>query len=126
MSKEQIIEQEISTQERNVTFLIYLSIFLGSSIILFKEPFEGYFHYVIYILMLPFFISRYGLPKTPFKILLIPLVVGIFQIVLGNDEPFLFIKIFGGLLLSVSFYHYVTEYYDFNVDKMFRIYLNWA
>jgi len=121
-----IEEKEISTQERNVSFFIFLSIFLGSSILLFTQPFEGYFHYVIYLLLLPFFISRFGLPKTPFKILLIPLVVGVFQIMLGNNEPFLFVKIFGGMLLSVSVYHYVMEYYEFNIEKMFKIYLTWA
>ncbi len=119
-------EEEISTQERNVTFLIFLAIFLGSSILLFLTPFEGYFHYVIYLLLLPFFVSRFGLPKTSFKILLIPLVVGIFQIALGNNEPFLFIKIWGGVLLSVSVYYYVMEYYELNVEKIFKIYLTWS
>ncbi len=115
-----------TTQERNVTFMIFLSIFLGSSILLFKSPFEGYFHYVIYLLLLPVFVIRFGLPKTPFKILLIPLIVGVFQIMLGNNETFLFVKIWGGVLLSVSVYHYVMEYYDLNVEKMFKIYLTWA
>jgi hypothetical protein len=111
-----IQKEEISTQEKTVTFMIFLSIFLGSSILLFKEPFEGYFHYVIYAALLPFFVSRYQLPKTPFKILLIPLVVGIFQIALGSNE----------VLLSVSVYYYVMEYFELNVEKMFKIYLIWA
>lgn len=127
MIKPLLIEkEEISSQERNITFLIFLSIFLGSSILFFKTPFEGYFHYLIYIILLPFFIGRYGLPKTPFKILLIPLVVGIFEIFLGNNEIFLFVKIWGGVLLSVSVYYYVMEYYELNVDKMFKLYLTWA
>ena len=103
--------EEISTQERNVTFLIYLAIFLGSSILFFLTPFEGYFHYFIYLLLLPFFISRYGLPKTPLQLLLIPLVVGIFQVFLGNNEIFLFVKVGGGVLVSVSIYYYVMEFY---------------
>ncbi len=127
MAEELKIEiQERTSQERNITFMIFLSIFLGSSILLFKTPFDGYFHYVIYLLLLPSFVSKFGLPKTPFKLLLIPLVVGVFQIILGNNETFLFIKIWGGVLLSVSIYHYVMEYYEFNVDKMFRLYLTWA
>ena len=107
-------------------FLIYLSIFLGSSIVFFQEPFEGYFHYLIYLLMLPFFVSRFGLPKSPFKLLLVPLFVGVFQIVLGNNDSFLFIKIFGGVLLSVSFYYYVIQYFEMDVEKMFGLYLTWA
>jgi hypothetical protein len=120
------IELAVDRQNRNVTFLIFLSIFVGSSILMFKQPFEGYFHYVIYLLLLPFFVSRFGLPKTPFQLLLIPLVVGIFQVALGNNEIFLFVKIWGGVLLSVSVYYYVMEYYELNVDKMFRHYLTWA
>ncbi|HWY37510.1 MAG TPA: O-antigen ligase family protein, partial [Bacteroidia bacterium] len=123
IEKEGMIAQ---TRDKNVTFLIFLSIFLGSSILLFKTPFEGYFHYVIYVLLLPFFVGRFGLPKTPFKILMVPLVVGLFQILLGNNEIFLFIKIWGGVLLSVSFYYYVMEYFELNVEKMFKLYLTWA
>jgi hypothetical protein len=124
-------ETEISKQARTfgewlIDFLIFLSIFLGSSIVFFKTPFEGYFHYVIYLLLLPFFISRYGVPKTPFKLLLLPLIVGVFQVAMGNNEPFLFVKIFIGVLLSVTFYYYVCEYYERDVDKMFRLYLTWA
>src|ERR1700758_348798 len=116
----------IPSQERYITFFIFLSIFLGSSILLFLTPFEGYFHYVIDLAFLPFFISRYGMPKTPFKILLIPLVVGAFQIMLGNNEIFLFVKIWGGVLLSVSIFYYVMEYYELDVEKMFKLYLTWA
>src|ERR1700746_3020996 len=100
-SKEEILSDEAIRQEKIVGFFIYLSIILGSSIIFFKEPFEGYFHYVIYLLLLPFFISRFGLPSAPFKLLMIPLIVGIFQIWLGNNDTFSFIKIWGGVLLSV-------------------------
>ncbi|HXB41751.1 MAG TPA: O-antigen ligase family protein [Bacteroidia bacterium] len=122
----EIAQHETSQQEKIVGFMIYLSVFMGSSIVFFKEPFEGYFHYAIYLTLLPFFVSRYGLPKTPFQILVLPLLVGIFQIVLGNNEPFLFIKIFGGVLLSVSFYYYVNEFYEVDVEKMFKLYLTWT
>lgn len=125
-SKEEIHAEEALRQERIVGFLIYLSIFLGSSIIFFKEPFEGYFHYLIYIALLPFFIQRFGLPQVPFKLLMIPLVVGIFQILLKNNETFLFIKIWGGVLLSVSFYYYVIQYYQMDIERVFKIYLTWT
>jgi len=109
-----------------VDFLIYLSIFLGSSIVFFKVPFEGYFHYLVYLLLLPFFIVRFGVPKAPFKLLLLPFIVGVFQIALGNNEVFLFIKIFIGILLSATFYYYVAEYYERSVERMFKLYLTWA
>jgi hypothetical protein len=125
-TKEEILSDEAIRQEKIVGFFIYLSIFLGSSIIFFKEPFEGYFHYIIYILILPFFIRRFGLPKVPFQLLMIPLVVGIFQVWLQNNETFLFVKIWGGVLLSVSFYYYVVQYYELDIERMFKLYLTWT
>jgi hypothetical protein len=121
-----IPERDGLTAEKVTAFLIFLSIFVGSSIVFFVEPFEGYFHYLIYLLLLPFFISRYGLPRTPFQMLFIPLVVGAFEVGIGNNDIFLFVKIFGGILLSVSFYYYVMQYFDMNVERMFRLYLSWA
>ncbi len=119
-------ELEKPVYEKRITFAIYLSIFLGSSILFFTEPFEGYFHYLIYLMLLPFFVGRFGMPQISFKLLLIPIFVGIFQIMLGNNEAFLFIKITGGMLLSVSFYYYVVMYFDLNTKLMFEIFLKWS
>lgn len=108
-----------------IDFLIYTSVFI-CTIVFFFSPFEGYIHYFIFLALLPFFVRRYGLPKTPFQIIIIPFFVGIFQVFLGNNEWFLFIKIFLGILLSTTFYYYVIQYYELNVEKMFRLYLKWA
>ena len=112
-------------RDRLVDFLIYLSIFI-SSIIFFDQPFEGYLHYFIFLLLLPFFFNKYGLPKAPFQIIIIPLVVGVSQVFIGNNEWFLFVKIFLGIMLSTTFYYYVMQYYELNVEKMFHLYLKWA
>lgn len=112
-------------KEKIVDFLIYTSVFI-STITFFTNPFEGYLHYFIFFALLPFFINRYGLPKTPFQIILLPLFVGVFQVMMGNNEWFLFLKIFLGLLLSTIFYYYVMQYYEMNVEKMFNLYLKWA
>jgi hypothetical protein len=115
-------ELDTFTQRPLETLLIYLTIFI-SSVTFFTTPFEGYFHYVIFILFLPFFISKFGFPKLPFQILLLPLLIGIFQIGLGNNSAELFLKIFIGVLLSTSFYFYVFEYYDLDVNRLFRLYI---
>lgn len=124
--KAEIARHEEPANNKLVDFFIYLSIFLGSSIIFFKQPFEGYFHYVIYLLLLPYFVGRFGVPSSLFRILLLPLFAGIFQILMGNNEVFSFIKIFFGMLLSGSFYYYVVVYYEFDTEKMFKMYLTWA
>ena len=112
-------------KDKFVDFLIFTSVFV-SSIVFFKSPFEGYLHYIIFLMLLPFFINRYGLPKTPFQIILIPFVVGVFQVLIGNNEWFLFFKIFFGVLLSTTFYYYVMQYYNFDIQKMFNLYLKGA
>ncbi|MFI5150095.1 MAG: O-antigen ligase family protein [Bacteroidia bacterium] len=104
------------------TFLIFLTIFI-SSITFFDAPFEGYFHYIIFMLFLPFFVSRFGFPKVPFQLLVFPLLVGLFQLAIGNNTSQLFMKIFIGVFLSTSFYYYVFEYYEHDVDRLFRLYL---
>jgi len=112
-------------KDKFADFLIFTSVFI-STITFFTTPFEGYLHYFIFLLLLPYFISRYGLPKTPFQIILLPLFVGIFQVFIGNNEWFLFFKIFFGVLLSTIFYHYVMQYYEMDTKKMFSMYLKWA
>ncbi len=112
-------------KETFVDFLIFTSIFI-STITFFTTPFEGYLHYLIFLLLFPFFIQRYGLPKVPFQIILLPFFVGVFQVMMGNNEWFLFLKIFSGVLLSTIFYYYVVQYYDIDVEKMFSLYLKWA
>ncbi|HXD91833.1 MAG TPA: O-antigen ligase family protein [Bacteroidia bacterium] len=112
-------------KETFVDFLIFTSIFI-STITFFTTPFEGYLHYLIFLLLFPFFIQRYGLPKVPFQIILLPFFVGVFQVMMGNNEWFLFLKIFSGVLLSTIFYYYVIQYYDIDVEKMFSLYLKWA
>lgn len=108
-----------------VTLLIFISIFI-STITFFKTPFEGYLHYVIFLMLLPFFMSRYGIPKIPLKILFLPFLIGYVMVLIGNNTNALFFKIAIGMLLSSSFYYYVIQYYEGDVEEMFRIYLKWA
>ena len=107
----------------NIDFLIGLSVFI-SSYIFFKEPFEGYFHYIIFLMLLPYFIMRYGFERLPFYFLAIPTLLGLINIIFENVSIFPFIKIFGGMLLSVTFYNYVFIHYQRDFAKIFSIYLH--
>ena len=80
-----------------ITLLIFISVFV-SSITFFNSPFEGYLHYIIFLILLPGFYARFGVPKTPLKLLFIPLVLGILQIYSGNNTWAGFMKIFIGVL----------------------------
>lgn len=102
--------------------MISLTIMI-SSITFFKTPFEGYFHYLIFLIYFPFFIRRYGWQTLPFKFLLIPMIFSLYNLFTKNCELFGFVKIFMGMLLSVTFYNYVIIHYQFNLEKLLNIYL---
>jgi len=101
---------------------IYFSVFINS-FVFFREPFEFYFGYLIYIVLLPTFIVRYGFNRNLFFILLTLFLSGVVNIALGNHTFPLFIKVFTGFTLSYIFYYYVILEFDFNIDKMFKWYL---
>lgn len=102
--------------------LIGLSIFVSCHVF-FKVPFEGYFHYLIFILYLPFFIYRYGFQKLPFQFILLPAITSLINLFLGNCDVAGFLKIFIGMLLTITFYNYVFIHYNYDFKKLFRIYL---
>lgn len=112
-------------ETRLFNILIFLSVFV-SSITFFKDPFEGYFHYIIFILLFPVFLLKFGLPKKIISLIFILLVVGVLQIFLDNNTWPFFLKIFLGFVLSVSFYGYVLDYFKFDTQKIFSFYIKGA
>jgi hypothetical protein len=118
---------DIEVNKKNfwIVLFIYLSIFINSYV-LFKEPVEFYIGYLIFIVLLPVFVSRYGLSRSLFFIFLTLLVTGVSYIFSGDNTSQQFLKIFIGLSLSYFFYHYVVQAFDYNVDQLFRWYLKGA
>ena len=108
-----------------INFMIFLSVFV-SSITFFRDPFEGYFHYIIFLLLFPVFLLKFGLPKKIIGSIFILFVVGVLEIFLGNNTWPLFLKIFLGFVLSVSFYGYVLDYFKFDTQKIFSFYIKGA
>lgn len=105
--------------------VIFLTLFT-SAFVFFKTPFEFYFHYIIFLALLPFFMLKYRFPKLAFQIMTIPLIVGVVNVLGENTDQFSFIKVFGGLLLTLLFYQYVMLYYEFNVKRLFKMYVKWC
>ena len=105
--------------------IIFFSLFTAA-FTFFKTPFEAYFHYLIFIGLLPFFILKYRFPKLVMQVMSIPLVIGTLHVMGGNTNQFTFIKVFGGLMMSLLFYQYVILYYNFNVKRLFRVYVKWC
>ena len=105
--------------------VIFLTLFT-SAFVFFQTPFEFYFHYIIFLALLPFFMLKYRFPKLVFQIMTIPLIVGIVNVLGENTDQFSFIKVFGGLLFTLLFYQYVMLYYEFNVKRLFKMYVKWC
>lgn len=118
-------ENEIDRKNFFFIFLIYLSVFINSYVF-FREPFEFYLGYIVYIFLLPVFVSRYGINRSLFFIFLILFVTGVFNIVMQNNTPSLFFKVYTGLALSYFFYYYVVVEFNYNVEKLFKWYLKGA
>lgn len=108
-----------------IVFFIYLSIFINSYVF-FKEPFEFYFGYLIYIVLLPAFVFRYGINRNLFFVFLILFLSGSFNILIGNNTVALFFKVFTGLLLAYFFYYYVIVEFEYKLELLFKWYLKGA
>jgi hypothetical protein len=108
--------------ESLIVLFIYLSIFINSYVFI-KKPFELYFGYLIFIILLPIFISRYGYKRELVTLFAILLLNGVFQILIGNNTSILFFKVFIGLILSYFFYYYVLIEFNKNIEKLFTWYL---
>ena len=72
--------------------ILFVSLF-SSSFIFFKYPFEFYFHYIIFIFLIPLFLLKFGFPRLVFNVLILPFFVGLINVLLGNYQLFDFIKV---------------------------------
>lgn len=105
-----------------IDLLIFSTVFI-SSYIFFKQPFEGYITYLVLALFLPVFISKYGIPKLPLLIFTPLAISGFIYVQTGDNEIGLLLKIFIGFFSSVIFYYYVVQLYDFDIKRIFKLYL---
>ncbi len=105
--------------------MIGLTIFL-SSYIFFKSPFEGYITYIVFLMFFPIYMLRYGIPAGPVLLFLPAVISGFVYVRLGQNNPQIFLKILIGFFSSVLFYRYVIQSFDFNVDKLYKLYLRGA
>jgi hypothetical protein len=109
-----------------VSLILFSAIFINGAILFGPVPFDGYTYYIIAILFIPYFVITKGLPKMPLVLLVLPTLIGIVNLAMGNNELYPFIKISGGFLLLLVFYYCMIEYFGRNVKRIFNIYVSWA
>lgn len=107
---------------KNFNFWIFFVILFSSGFVFFKVPFEFYFHYIILILLIPYFLIKYGFPKFLIQIFTIPLIIGLIHIILGNNSTFTFFKVYGGLVITCVFFDNWIRHYNFNITLIFEAY----
>ncbi|MFM7769838.1 MAG: hypothetical protein ACKO8Q_04710, partial [Bacteroidota bacterium] len=105
-----------------VVISIFITIFI-SSYVFFREPFEAYVSYLVFLLFFPIFFAKYGVPKWPVLIFIPLLIGGVIYVAAGLNTYTQFIKIFVGFFTSVLFYHYVIQAFDFNLKELFKYYM---
>jgi hypothetical protein len=101
---------------------IFLSAFINSYVF-FKSPFEFYFGYLIYLILLPYQIRKFGINKILLQIFIILFINGIIMIILGYNSSSQFFKVYLGLLMAYIFYDNVIRMFDFDVVTIFKWYL---
>lgn len=102
-----------------------LSVIFGS-FVFFTQPFEFYFHYLIFLGLLPLLFLKYRLQRFTVLILLFTFLVGIVNVLLNGFVMFQFFKVWGGLTLSLTFYSLVIQYFKFDVMYFFKVFLKWS
>ena len=88
----------------------------------FKIPFEFYFYYIFVLILLPFFFVKYGVPKYLLQILALPFLVGLFHILTGENLPFTFLKVFGGVFITSLFFYGWIQHFKTDVQIIFKWY----
>ena len=111
--------------ERFRTFLLFASLY-AYAYVFFKDPFELYLAYVIFLLFTPGFFAKYGIPRWP-VLLFVPLFIsGFVYYQIGDNTAQQFYKVFIGYFASVLFYHYFVQNYDYDIKKIYAIYMKSA
>ena len=116
---------EQSRKHLLIVVFIYISIFINSYVF-FREPFEFYIGYLIFIALLPNFLIKYGVNQKLILIFIILLIVGVINVIIGNNTTGQFLKVYIGLLISYLFYYSVILELKFDISQLFKWYLKGA
>jgi len=112
--------------ENAISILCLLPIFLFRyTFILFAGPL-GYGPFIAFYLLLPIFILKYRIPFRELIWISFVLIIGAIGAITGIIATSVFIKVAGSIMLPYLFYAYVWRHFDFNIEKVFSLYLKGA
>jgi len=109
-------------------YLLIFNIFAGG-FVLFSSPFEFYLGYIFIILFLVVYIvhcKKFKINRIFFAVLAILTVSSLVNVYLGNTTVFSIAKQAFGILITATAYYLLIGINNYEIDKLFRIYLKIA
>ena len=112
--------------ENAIIILCLVPIFLFRyTFLLFPGPL-GYGPFIAFYLLLPIFILKYRVPFKEIAWVVFVLIVGASGAITGDIPIGAYIKVAGSIILPYVFYAYVWRHFEYNVERLFTIYLKGA
>jgi len=112
--------------ENAIIILCFIPIFLFRyTFLLFPGPL-GYGPFIAFYLLLPIFFLKYRVPFREIAWVVFVLIVGASGAITGDIPTGVYIKVAGSIILPYVFYAYVWRHFEYNVERLFTIYLKGA
>lgn len=112
----------------NLFNCLLISNIFTSGFVLFRTPFEFYVGYIFMILFLVMYayFGKLKINRTFIFVLTLVSLLSLFNVLLGNNSIFLFLKQFFGFLLNGVVYYLLIRVNKNDINKLFCIYLRLA
>ena len=112
--------------ENAIIILCFIPIFLFRyTFLLFPGPL-GYGPFIAFYLLLPIFFLKYRVPFREIAWVVFVLIVGASGAITGDIPIGVYIKVAGSIILPYVFYAYVWRHFEYDVERLFTIYLKGA
>ena len=112
--------------ENAVIILCFIPIFLFRYTFILFPGALGYGPFIAFYLLLPIFIIKYKVPFRELAWVVFILIVGASGVITGAIPNGVYIKVAGSIMLPYVFYAYVWRHFEYNVERLFTIYLKGA
>ena len=112
--------------ENAIIILCFIPIFLFRYTFILFPGALGYGPFIAFYLLLPIFLIKYKVPFRELAWVVFVLIVGASGAITGAIPNSIYIKVAGSILLPYVFYAYVWRHFEYNVERLFTIYLKGA
>jgi hypothetical protein len=112
--------------ENAIIILCFIPIFLFRYTFILFPGALGYGPFIAFYLLLPIFLIKYKVPFRELAWVVFVLIVGASGAMTGAIPNGIYIKVAGSILLPYVFYAYVWRHFDYNIERLFTIYLKGA